>query len=260
MIKLTVALLSLVLAGCLSHLPIALNDSQKPRASIYKVHTHSQKAPTVILSHGSGGVDAHILGVASIIKDWGFNTVVVDHYHEKGIAAGLHNVGTVVQGATGSERALDVIAVARWVQKQPWHTGKIVLVGYSQGGATVNALASKEKILRNYEGLVNEKDYEIFAGAIGVYPGCGYKLDGTPPSASSPFPVQLHIAGADDLGRPEWCHTFAVNYQLIVYNGATHGFDFIAQNTKFTHRYDPKAAKLLRERMREFINQKLSTK
>jgi dienelactone hydrolase len=131
-------------------------------------------------------------------------------------------------------------------------------VGYSQGGATVNALASKEKILRNYEGLVNEKDYEIFAGAIGVYPGCGYKIDGTPPTASSPFPVQLHIAGADDLGRPEWCHTFAVNYKLITYNGATHGFDFIAQNTKFTHRYDPKAAKLLLERMKEFIDTKLN--
>jgi dienelactone hydrolase len=253
MLKIILLIFSVTLAGCAAHIPIALSDAKKPRASVYQLKTHSNKLPTIILSHGSAGVDPHILSVANEFHGWGFNTVVIDHYSQKGISSGLHNVGRTVSGATGSERALDIIAVSRWIKNQPWHMGKIVLVGYSQGGATVNALASKDKILTNYHGEVNQSDYEVFAGAVGVYPSCGQLLDATPPSISSPFPVQLHIASADNLARPEWCLTKATNYQLIYYEGATHGFDFTATNPKFTHRYNPQATKLSLQRMRDFI-------
>lgn len=257
MIKKFILLFLPILAGCVSHLPISLSDTNKPRTSIYQLKKHSVKLPTVIVSHGSSGVNDHLLSVADKIHGWGFNTVVIDHYIQKGISAGTHNVGTIVKGATGSERALDAIAVARWIKVQPWHSGQIVLVGYSQGGATVNALASKEKILTSYKGMVNSSDYEIFAGAVGVYPSCGYLLDANPPYVSSPFPVQLHIASEDDLARPEWCRTSAKNYDLIYYEGATHGFDFVAQNTKFTHRYNPKVTSLSLNKMREFITSRL---
>jgi dienelactone hydrolase len=121
MLKILIGLVTFVLVGCASSVPVTLNDSSKPRVSIYRLHTHPKQVPTVIVSHGSAGVDAHILDVADRIKSWGYNIVVVDHYSEKGIASGYHNVGTVIKGATGPERALDVIAAARWIKKQPWH-------------------------------------------------------------------------------------------------------------------------------------------
>lgn len=245
--------ISAVLASCAST-SISIRDNERPRASIYLTETQTQRAPTVILSHGSAGVDSHIAYVAGKIKRLGYNAVVVDHYTEKGISSGLQNVGTVVRGAAGPERALDIIAAARWIQRQHWHSGKVVLIGYSQGGASVNALASKDKILRDYPDAVQENDYGVFAGAIGMYPSCGYKLGATPPQDSSPFPVQLHLAEADDLARPEWCRTLAKNYELMYYKGATHGFDFAAQTTKFTHRYDPDADRLSFERISEFLD------
>jgi dienelactone hydrolase len=236
---------------------IALDGTSQPRVSIYKTYTVDTKAPTVIVSHGSAGVDAPPVRMAIKIQGWGYNSIVVDHYSTKGIASGAHNVGTVVEGAKGPERALDVIAVARWVKKQPWHQGKIVVIGYSQGGGTVNALADQNKMETLYPAIVTKADYELFAGGIGMYPSCGHKLDASPPASYSAFPVQLHLGTDDDLARPDWCQTFAVGYELIYYKGATHLFDITAGNTKFTHRYSSEAYELSTQRIRSFLDKHL---
>jgi dienelactone hydrolase len=253
--RLLLLLASFAVSGCVATTTVALDDATKPRVSIYKTFLVSTQAPTVIISHGSAGVDSPTLRMATKVQAWGYNAVVIDHYTAKGISQGRQNIGKIIEGATGSERALDAVAVARWIQRQTWHKGKIVLIGYSQGGATVNALANKYKITKvRFPSVVTNNDYSVFAGAIGMYPSCGMLLDATPPSDEAPFPVQLHIGTADDLARPEWCETRAKNYELVYYKGATHLFDSQAQNTKFTQRYDRAADQLSSERIRIFLD------
>lgn len=258
--RLLILLASFLISGCVATTPIALDETTKPRVSIYKTLLVSTQAPTVIISHGSAGIDSPTLNMATKVQSWGYNAVVIDHYTVKGISSGAQNVGKIIKGATGAERALDAIATARWVQRQTWHKGKVALIGYSQGGATVNALANKYKItVLRFPDLVTENDYRMFAGAIGMYPSCGRLLDATPPSDEAPFPVQLHIGTDDDLARPEWCYTQAKNYELIYYKGATHLFDSYAKNTKYTQRYDRVADQLSAERIHNFLDKNLQS-
>lgn len=211
--------------------------------------------PTVIISHGSSGVSVSDHDRARVISSMGYNTVVVNHYSGKGIVPGSHLVGTVVKGAQGTDRALDIIMAARWIKKQPWHKGKIAVIGYSQGGAGVNALASAPSMLNKYYGEITEEDLKIISAGVGVYPSCSPDLHASP-AMNAVFPVQLHIAGDDDLAQPGWCDTIhSKNYEKFVYEGATHLWDVSVQQpiTRFTQRYNGQVVELANSRIKDFL-------
>lgn len=207
--------------------------------------------PTIIVGHGSGGVTIVELAQAVDISKWGYNSVVVDHYTARGI--GIHT-GSAVRGAYPTDRASDMLAVAKWVQAQTWHQGKIGIVGVSQGGAGLWVLADKGALKRHGKFKVTDDDLSLFSFGVAMYPACAPSL-ASPPFKPS-FPIQLHIAGADDLALPQFCNTFGNEmYEKHIYEGATHAFNYdsVLTGSRFTHRYDRDADRLSQSRIREYV-------
>jgi len=208
--------------------------------------------PTVLVGHGSGGVSPSELNQAFAVFNWGYNAVVVDHYTARGIKV---HTGVPVNGGLPNDRAADMIAVAKWVKQQPWHTGKIAIIGFSQGGAGIWALAN-EKNMRSHLAIeIAEEDLRLISAGVAMYPAC-HATFASPP-IDPLFPVQLHLAGSDDLALPHWCETFGNSkYDKHIYPGATHVFDFagvIPNNTRFTHRYDREATELSQSRIKSYL-------
>ena len=212
--------------------------------------------PTVLIGHGSAGVTPTEWGQARHAVGWGYNAVVVDHYTARGIK---RHTGMRISGGLPDDRAADMIAVARWVKQQSWHQGKIALIGISQGGAGLWALAN-ERNMRSHSAIqVTDEDLRLVAVGVAMYPACAPDL--ASPPRNPLFPVQLHIGEADDLALPRWCETFGnPKYEKHTYPGATHSFNyagFIPNNTRFTHRYDNEADKLSQSRIKVFLEDNL---
>jgi len=211
---------------------------------------------TVLIGHGSAGVTPTEYEQARHVASWGYNAVVVDHYTARGIK---RHTGRRISGGLPDDRAADMIAVARWVKQQPWHQGKMALIGISQGGAGLWALAN-EKNMRSHGAIqVTDEDLKLITVGVAMYPACAPDL--ASPPREPLFPVQLHIGEADDLALPRWCETFGnPKYEKHTYPGATHSFNyagFIPNNTRFTHRYDNDADKLSQSRIKVFLEKHL---
>lgn len=213
--------------------------------------------PTVIVGHGSAGVTPTEYAQARHAWSWGYNAVVVDHYTTRGIK---RHTGRRVSGGLPDDRAADMVAVARWVKQQPWHQGKIAVIGISQGGAGIWALAN-EANMRGHSAIeVTDDDLQLISVGVAMYPACAPDL--ASPPRQPIFPVQLHIGGADDLALPRWCETFGnPRYEKFIYPGATHSFNYagvIPNNTRFTHRYDLEADKLSQSRIKDYLARHLN--
>ncbi len=229
--------LPFITVGCAA----PLTDSTGKRLPV-QLYSYEQdknsSAPTVIIGHGSAGVKAADQIVAEEIKSWGYNTVIVDHYTLRGITS---HTGKRVDGALPFDRANDFIEAAKWVQQQKWHKGKIAVVGFSQGGAGVLALATLENT-----GLIS--------AGVAFYPAC--MIQNTPNKPT--LPVQLHMAGKDDLALP-WICTELKNpsYNVHYYDNATHSFDVNVPsgvNLRYTHRFDPSIKEESRKNLKEFLS------
>lgn len=198
----------------------------------------AQPRPTVVIAHGSGGVKPSQREWASMARSWGYNAVVIDHYTLRGIG---DHTGRVVYGAGAWDRARDLNAVANWISQQPWHQGKMAVVGFSQGGAGVFSLIS------------NETPY---AAAIAFYPACTINA----PPGTPQVPTQVHLAEQDDLSYIRYCTPTLTSsrYESYIYENATHVFDVnVRTRPPFTHRYDARAARDSQQRSREFLDRHL---
>ena len=216
----------------------------------------NQPKPTVIVGHGSAGVTPIEYAQARHLRGWGYNAVVVDHYTARGIKV---HTGMRVVGGLPDDRAADMVAVAKWVQQQPWHKGKIAVIGVSQGGAGVWALAN-ERNMRSHSAIqVTDEELKLITVGVAMYPACAPDL--ASPPRDPIFPVQLHIGEADDLALPRWCETFGnPKYEKHIYAGATHSFNYagvIPNNTRFTHRYDREADELSQSRIKSYLDKHL---
>ena len=235
-----ISLLSL-LVGCATPVETAFKTSSGSSLPVQVelfLSESGQPKPTVVIAHGSGGVKPSQRIWASMARSWGYNAVVIDHYTLRGIG---DHTGRVAYGAGPHDRAQDMNAVANWIKQQPWHRGKIAVVGFSQGGAGVFSLISSKT---------------PYAAAITFYPACAINA---PPSYPQ-IPTQVHLAEKDDLAYIRYCTSTLTNaqYQSYIYKNATHVFDVnITTTTPFTHRYDPASARESQQRSREFLDQNL---
>jgi dienelactone hydrolase len=162
---------------------------------------------TVILAHGCSGPTPARDGVwAGQLAQAGFATVAFDSWAWRGIPGGVCQTSAV----NGEQRTAEVKLVVAWLQRQPWHRGRIFLLGWSHGGIT--ALASSVQGL----GL---------ARAVAMYPWCERHF------ANPVIPVQIHIGTADDWTPASRC---AGLYTVLwgrslgtmhLYDGAFHDFD-----------------------------------
>ncbi len=230
-----------LLVGCATPVdtPFKSNSgsSLPVKVELFLVEAESSR-PTVVIGHGSGGVKPSQRVWASLVQSWGYNAVVIDHYTLRGIG---DHTGRTVPGANPWDRAQDMNAVANWIKQQPWHRGKLAVVGFSQGGAGVFSLVSSNT---------------PYAAAITFYPACAINA----PPSSPKIPTQVHLAERDDLAYIRYCTPTLHNsrYESHIYKNATHVFDVnMSISTPFTHRYDPVAARESQQRSREFLKQNL---
>lgn len=225
------------------------SDGTDSKLKVYYQRVSNTNAqPTVILAHGSAGVGANLYWWADVVYKWGYNTVIVDHYTLRGIS---RHTGKTVDGARMRDRAKDFSDVVSWVDKQPWHKGKMSIVGYSQGGGGVMAFISAE--LMHEIGVMPDVDISQVVAAVAYYPSCLFRK----PPPHPRIPVLMFLGGRDDLAKPEYCGEISDPlYAVKMFPDATHSFDenlpFVV--TAFTQRYNSVAVDESREMLRKFLD------
>lgn len=248
-------LTSLVLSGCIATTSPTLQRASGeilPVKLEVSLNINKVRAPTVLIAHGANGVGENNKELAKVLNDWGYNTVIIDHYTLRGISP---HTGNAVNGLMGPYRALDFIESARWVLKQEWHQGKVAVVGFSQGGAGVLTLIN-DRTMRNLD-YISDQNPNPISVAVAYYPSCALSPVPSQPS----MPTQIHLAENDDLDFITACHFQTGNpYEVHIYKGATHSFDArISQGARlvFTHRYDAKSTNESRDNLKRFLDFKM---
>ena len=191
--------------------------------------TGQHLGPTVILSHGSGGVWQHQLDWARRLNEEGYHAVVLDHFTQKGIKP--HTGGKIDLKGTPEERVKDILELSEWIKYQSWNKGKIGVIGFSQGGSGVNLLANT-RMIKNLK-LASENDLNVFGAMVSYYPACGISFGGTP---DLPYvPIQLHLGELDGLAEVIWCESGFrknENLEIFIYPEAHHSFDVEVKDWK----------------------------
>jgi dienelactone hydrolase len=238
LMRLGFAVLAFILSGCVATSHRLKNSDGTDSFVQLKAYQADEKksAPTVLVGHGSGGVGANMYEWASAINSWGYNAVVIDHYTLRGITS---HPRRMVAGASPKDRAIDFANVAKWVQLQPWHKGKIAIMGFSHGGSGVLAYADGDSM--NRMGIWTTEDKDPVAALISFYPACYW----TAPPETPQLPVLMFIAEKDDLADPKYCSPIKSSlYDVHTLKNATHSFDEnipSGARLTFTHRYSTEA-------------------
>lgn len=185
--------------------------------NVYKV-SETDKRPTVIVLHGSGGVDMHHKDWAKMINSWGYNAVVFDSFRPRGVS----DVNGRAFEVPFLQRAIDAEAVAQWVKTQPWANEKLCVIGFSHGGITTLAI--------DMDGYLERETGKRHSFR------CGVNYYGLPMSDmffyDTTMPVQIHVGsndGSNDLSRNrDFAKKYSSSTQLYIYQNAEHGFDRVA--------------------------------
>lgn len=201
--------------------------------------TQPTAAPTIIVAHGCDGLNwnRHVRFWGGIVKSWGYNAVFPDSFRPRGFAS--NEVCKNPRLVDANMRARDMTEALDWVLQQPWHKGQVGILGFSHGGSTVIRTANTTSRI---------------AAGVAYYPGCVQTQD------APEFPVQIHIGTADDWTLSTRCVNLAkknANYELFLYEGATHAFDSVAPpRVVLGHQlsHDARAASLAEKRSRAFFD------
>jgi len=182
--------------------------------------------PAIVALHGCGGLfKRNGQAFSSRHADWaqrfhkaGYVVLFPDSFGSRGHESLCKVKKRPVKHA---DRVGDARAAADWLTGQDFiDAGKLVLLGWSNGGSTVmRAVAPDAAPLKT-----------DFKAAIAFYPSCRWALN---KAAWQPRikPV-IHIGAADDWTPPGPCKELAAKWglRLALYKGAYHGFD--APNSK----------------------------
>ena len=225
--------------------------------------TSSSPRPTIIIGHGCDGMSRYLIDWGREFGNWGYNLVFYDSFSSKGFGSGICKNAAEALRVPPEYRAREAQELAKWIKQQSWHNGKIAYIGLSHGGATAIRV-----------GMI-EKEVNEISVAVSLYPWCGNWHGGgyTGPLGSQKLnkevdrygwsthiPTQVHLAGADDWVAPGVCSEI-IGAEQFTYNNAVHSFDFdIPERTMHGHKlkYDRNAHKLSRERIRKFLQEKMS--
>jgi dienelactone hydrolase len=209
--------LKLILACGLSFAVSMTQAQEKLSKWIDKVYTAESPAPTIIVAHGCGGLGKHEHDWAQQIQSWGFNAIVLDSFKPRGFYSGMCNQSSVAPG----ERVHDVYEITEVISKQPFHTGKFGLVGFSHGGSLALHLA-------------NDEANKAVAATVAYYPWCAKwakskkGLFGERRSFDDPkIPTAMMLGEKDNWTPIKFCleSVKGNNYQVHIYSQATHAFD-----------------------------------
>jgi dienelactone hydrolase len=202
--------------------------------------------PAVVLLHGCSGITPNMARWAARLVEWGQAALVLDSFGPRGVENVCHQASRVPP----SLRAADALAAAAALRARPEiDPGRIALVGFSHGGSSALAAASR--------GIVDRAGATPFAAVVAFYPWC--------PRAAVPLasPVLTLIGDADDWTPASRCEALRATWRpafgrwsLQVYPGATHAYDAPGRDRLyFGHRlrHDPAATADSAARLRRFI-------
>ena len=214
-------------------------------------------APTILIAHGCTGVTRHEHDWANQIASWGFNAVVVDSLHGRGIRQAICDNNRLYPYS----RLREIYEIAELINVRS--EAPIGIVGFSHGGALVLHVA------------IDQNNKYIKAG-VSYYPNCSAwaRADEraeprhpTLPAAWPNFfhakiPVALMYGGEDDWTPYIACEDVVQGeiFERHVFPYATHGFDMKGPNRRlygYYLRYDEKADVQSRKLTREFFDRNL---
>lgn len=257
--KIFLIIASVWLTGCVTTQTVsykALNplpgETPKQIDLIVNVYHLKTSAPTVIYMHGCSGLDGAYIDWRNKLNDWGYNVVQPDSLRTR-------NANTACKRGKVShnDRIEDLMATAEWVNQQPWHTGKIGVIGFSMGGqAALNSSSDGGDLYQIKPNTYKNKNISV---SIAYYPSC------LPQHKNASIPTLILIGDADNATPPVWCKFIAEegkNISLKIYPGVHHSFDTPGFNhvSRFgwTVKYDAPAAADAEKRTREFLKKHIS--
>lgn len=253
------------LAGCVTTNTIQYTQlnplpSQKPKEVSLIINTYPLKtpSPTVIYAHGCSGLDGAYLDWKNKLNGWGYNVVQPDSLRSRGSnsACKANSVGNV----THNDRLEDVLKTAEWVKKQPWHKGKIGVIGFSQGGMAALNLSANGGTLYAYTAETPRDVYKNtnISATVAYYPYC------QPDHVKAKIPTLILVGESDDWTPPFYCHHLPKenpNIELKIYPGVHHSFDTPGLNQinryGYMIKYDTDAAEDAEKRTKTFFEKYL---
>ncbi len=244
-----------VVVGSVLNVGCASMQTKSADYIVIKPNEQTAPRPTVILAHGCDGF-SRIDGLSYknraylIAQSSNYNVVLYDAFKPRGILA-----DEVCTGARGANpvppihRVEDSKQIARWIQTQPWHRGKISFVGYSHGGSVAMAIANDEEASK------------LISSSVAYYPKCDESYIGS--RINKPrIPTLVHLGEDDNWTPMRYCLPYKdhPNYTMHIYKNATHawelGFNIMAIG-KWPVRYNPEATQEAANRTREFFRKTL---
>jgi dienelactone hydrolase len=174
---------------------------------------------TVLVSHGSGCLEQQSHNWAKQLNEWGYNAVVIDHCTSRGLQRYTQTGGPPSE-LQPRDKALDFIRIAKWLEEQAWHKGKIAVIGFSMGGTGVLKLID-ENFSSDNLASTNKAYIDV---AVAFYPEC--KRDRPPLNPT--IPTLIHHGQGDELALSRRCKYAGLqhpNYQIMLYADAHHSFD-----------------------------------
>ncbi|MBI3371466.1 MAG: dienelactone hydrolase family protein [Betaproteobacteria bacterium] len=172
--------------------------------------------PAMVVMHSSRGIVATILDWATMFNQMGIATLVVDSFTPRGLTESSADQLSFPAGVVDSLRAL------KKLQQDPRiDSGKIGVIGFSRG-----AVAAMDSSFERYRTGVLGSDVGKFALHIVFYGGCAQY------AKTTDGPILSFIGTDDDFTSVELCRRSAeilsrqgTKVELVVYEGALHGFD-----------------------------------
>lgn len=234
------------------YVKIPLNSTLQIKASIVKPEGKGP-FPALVFMHGCGGVNHYYFKWASLLKKWGFVSLIVDSLEPRGV----DNVCTQGTEPIPTTRLADALAGRNYLLKLPYvQKDKIGLIGWSHGG--VVALLAALNITK---GKLKFKG--AFKAVIAFYPYCAKLKE----KVGLKSPLLVLIGDKDNWTPAHLCKTLkkdlsgTIKMTLKIYSGAFHCFDWegLESTLIFGHmvKGDDEAIPDARKRVKAFLQKHL---
>lgn len=186
-------------------------------------------APTFVIAHGGGGMDASLFVLGVDLRAMGdANILIVDSIWSRGRTTnGGDSINASGKTLSSNARMFDLVAAGRWLSTQGVNPNKTYAIGLSQGGWGVLRAFTNDP-------MITELVKPYYAAGVSVVPMC--EEPGTPHTEANNFTfhklgpyhsrVLLITGGLDTLTPVANCSdsTLKTVTKWLHWEDATHGF------------------------------------